>query len=201
MGLKTRTALKAVGFGLLILALALGALALTADTASASVESDSLAVGDGFYSGDGAEVYSPVLVTEGQLRFAVDETPDEWTVTLAVAPAGTDDWATLDTQSGGAISPSMALDYRLKGPLVDHPAFNTSAFDPPRNTTASHDLDVRVTLTVVQDGEPVVTATATDTTTVEIQNTLDALEASLADGDGYWLFWEDAGDAEPTTTP
>jgi hypothetical protein len=112
------------------------------------------------------------IAPEGTVSYEGLENPATGvTVTVAVKQSESSTWTDLQTKEVGASGLHGSADYSFdKMSLIKGGPFNKKAFRPDDGETVGTDVDVRVTVTVHEDGGEDVVATGTDTFTVTVEN-------------------------------
>lgn len=148
-------------------------------TANASIAADSIGIPPATHSGKDGTVSAIELSVSGSWQYTVSAA-DEILVTLEVASDPTkSDWGVLDQHKENALAASGAGPYSLSGDILSHDQLEASSFSADPGKTVTKDVGVRVVLDVLKGGQPVTTATARGTATIEVSSTAVAVSSEI----------------------
>jgi len=164
----------------------LGVTAVATDTADAQadIQLGALSIADGTHAAPDPTP-SPIVETDARLVWSA-ETVDRVETTLGVGPSDSDTEA-IATDTIDALVSDGDTTRTLSGAVTDADAYTSGDFAPERESTIRETLTVALGLAIEHEGETLATDRVTDTATVTVENTADAVSVELG-GDGVVTF-------------
>lgn len=190
-----RKALKGFAASLGIAGGGLGYLALANDEAQAAVTTSMSLPTGGAADEDGHAI--PFLNVSGDWSYSgVTVDPTDWVVSVYVSENGTN-WDPLGTDNGVPFGFDEANTYQVFAPLTAAANFSSGDFQAPDTESIGVDVWARAELEVLNGDEVVVSAQASDSSTLTIEDTTEPGTANVS-GSGSWEWQMDESDPTPS---